>query len=317
MIRKLLPLSFVLLTFFGFGQAFSGMYHFTGVVSGTAGTGYTDPTPTPTANGVTFGSFSAVGYTNFPTANEVFNFNNQPLGATNGDNTTFTGAVDPSKYYEVTLTPMASSTITLNEITFNMSRSSTGPRHWVVRGSADSYGANLPASIAPSNSNISVQGGDVFFWNDDAYTVTGGKQEVGSKITLGSGYQNQTSAMTFRWYSYDAEGNAGTFRLDTVTISGSNGVSSGISKITYDLNSKLLIYPNPGNTGYFNIEAKSNEISSIDVVNQLGQIVKTFSPSYATEKITVTITDLPDGVYFINAKTTKGIIQEKVVISNR
>ncbi|MBK9285733.1 MAG: T9SS type A sorting domain-containing protein [Sphingobacteriaceae bacterium] len=315
MIKKLLFSTMVFCGLMVSAQSFSGMYHFSSVMSGTANTGTLDPTPTPTANGLTFGAFSAVGTPSTVSASGVFAFNTWDLGATNGDNITFTGSINPGKYFEVTLTPAANSTISFSDIKFNMSRSSTGPRHWAVRGSLDTYSTNLTATIAPTNSNISVQAGDNFFWNLDSYTVTGGAQEVGSTILLGStSYSNVTNAVSFRFYPWNAEGNAGTFRLDTVIFNGSANMQVGLNKLTTKLNSGFTVYPNPSNEGVIHIDAKAN-YSKIEVINILGSVVAKQELTEA-EKLTLNLNNLPAGTYFIRAYTHESaILTEKIILN--
>ena len=198
-----------------FGQAFSGTYPFTSV---TTTSGLTDPTAVPTATGVTFGSFSSVisGQTN-PSAASRFSFTNPPLGATNGSNT-FTGSLDAAKYYQVTVTAAAGYTMTLSSITFTIQRSGTGIRQYAVRSDADSYAANLAASISPTNAALSVVSTDIFQITDATTTAS-----VGSTITL-SGASFTTLAAgtsrTFRFYGWNAEAAGGNLSIDDVVISG-------------------------------------------------------------------------------------------------
>src|ERR1700752_1637555 len=168
MIKRILTLTFMAAGFFAGAQSFSGMYHFTAVSSSTAAnTGTIDPTPVPVATGVTFGSFMAVGTPSNTSASGVFAFSGWGTGATNGNDviSTYTGSVDPAKYYEVTLTPQASFDISLTSVTFNINRSGTGPRTFVWRSNADSYTANLTAMS--SNTNVTIQPTDVFCWAAD------------------------------------------------------------------------------------------------------------------------------------------------------
>lgn len=293
-------------------QSFSAMYPFTGVTSGTANTGTVDPTPPPTANGLTFGSFYAVGTPSAPAASGAFAFTSWGNGATNADNATFTGSLNPGQYYEVTLTPNSGSTVTINSITFNMSRSSTGPRHWSVRGSADSYSANLSASIAPTNTNLSVVATDVFFWSLDSYTVATGKQERGSTITPGSAYANQTNPMTFRFYAWDAESGGGSFRIDTVRFNGVTTIVAGLNAFTYNLNAKFKLYPNPSADGFVTLEALSNTTTKIEVINLLGAVVE--SATLTDEKVKLDLTRLPPGTYFVRLTSEGKVTTEKLII---
>ncbi|MCW3077670.1 MAG: hypothetical protein JWO32_2279 [Bacteroidetes bacterium] len=295
-------------------QTFSGMYPFTAVASGTANTGTTDPTPPPTASGLTFGAFSAVGTPSSPSTSGAFSFSGWGTGATNGNDATFTGSLNPNQYYSVTLTPSASSSVTINSITFNMSRSTTGPRHWAVRGSADSYSTNLAASIAPTNTNITVVPTNVFFWSIDSYTAAAGKQEKGSTITPGAPYVNQANPMTFRFYAFDAESGAGTFRIDTVIFNGTASIIAGINKVTYDLNSNFRVYPNPSNDGIISIEANSVTASKIEVINIIGAVISS-NNLLADDKIKLDLSSLPAGTYFVRIISGDKSFVEKLILS--
>ncbi|MBA3665225.1 MAG: T9SS type A sorting domain-containing protein [Bacteroidetes bacterium] len=311
MIKQLL---FIAITFGSVklsAQSFSGMYPFTAVTSGTTNSGTTDPTPSPTAAGLTFGSFSAVGTPSAPAASGAFAFTSWPNGATNGSDVTFTGSINPGQYYQVTLSPTSGSTVSINSITFNMSRSSTGPRHWAVRGSADTYSVNLPASIAPTNTNLTVSAGNVFFWAMDSYTVATGKQERGSAVTPGASYSNQTNPMTFRFYAWDAESGGGSFRIDTAVFNGTASVMVGLNKLTYDLNSKFKVYPNPSNDGIVTIEAASS--IKIEVLNILGDVIS--SENNQGEKVKMDLSAFPPGVYFIRIHSGDKMITEKLILS--
>jgi hypothetical protein len=312
MIKKLLLSVFALGTMQIFAQNFSVMYPFTGVASGTANTGTLDPTPSPTATGLTFGSFTAVGTPSAPSASGSFCFDTWDLGATNGNNITFTGSVNPAKYYMVTLTPSGSATISINSITFNTSRSSTGPRHWAVRGSADSYSNNLPASIV-ANPNLTVVPTNVFLWALDTYTVASGKQEAGNMISPGASYSAQTSPMSFRWYPYDAESTAGTFRLDTVIFNGTNHVMVGLNKVTTDLNAKFTLYPNPSTDGIVTIAANS-EFEKVEVLNILGAVISTDN-GVEGNKIKMDLGSLAAGTYFVRVSNGEKSKTEKLIIT--
>jgi hypothetical protein len=258
----------------------------------------------------------AFGTPTSTSANGVFCFTNWSTGATTGDDANFTGSINTTQYYEVTITPAAQSTVNFSSITFNMSRSSTGPRHWAVRGSVDNYSTNLTATIAPSNSNIAVVSGDRFFWSLDSYTVSGGKQERGSTVIPGAGYSNLTNAVTFRFYPWDAEGLSGTFRIDTVTFNGSIATITGLNKATYGLNSNFSVYPNPSNDGIFVLETKT-ESSEISVINIMGTQVASQSSNQGEEKIKLNLSALPAGTYFVRIKSGNNISSQKLIISER
>jgi hypothetical protein len=198
-------------------QTFTGTYDFSQV---STSSGTTDPTPPPTAAGVTFGAFTAVGYSGNPNAGGRFSWQNNPTGGVDGTNdfSQFTGSLSLVTFFEVSLTPLGAVVLDLNSISFTVQRSGTGIRSYAVRSSVDGYAANLPASIAPANANLGVGTGNEFRWMLDAVTTA----QSGSTVTLGSSHSNQTSSVTFRFYGWNAEGSAGTFSLDNVTFSGSS-----------------------------------------------------------------------------------------------
>jgi hypothetical protein len=210
--KKLLLFCFtMLLAASVFAQSFTGTYNFSSV---STTTGKTDPTAVPTATGVTFGSFTANGAVSAnPNATVRFSFTSQATGATNGSDV-FTGAIDLTRYYEVTITPASGYTLNVTGIKFTLQRSGTGIRQYSIRSNKDSYAANLPASVSPANGNLQVVTGNVFQVSDGSTAA-----EVGSTITL-TGFTSIATATTFRFYGYNAEATGGTFSIDDVAISG-------------------------------------------------------------------------------------------------
>ncbi|HEY6160799.1 MAG TPA: PKD domain-containing protein [Bacteroidia bacterium] len=214
--KKIFTLVLSICTFvLAHAQSFTGTYTFASV---TTTTGTTDPTPPPTATGLTFGAFSATGTPANPNANGRFSFVNWPTGATNANDnySSLTGTTDPNEYYEVTLSPAVGYSIALTGITFTVQRSGFGIRTYSVRSSLDNFATNLTASVN-SNTNLSVQGGDIFFWNFDATTSA----QNGSTITLGApNFNALTAPVTFRFYGWNSESGTGTFSIDNVVFAG-------------------------------------------------------------------------------------------------
>jgi hypothetical protein len=213
--RLALTLSLAAATSAPAAQPFTATYDFAQV---TAASGTTDPTPPPTATGVTFGAFTATGVSANPNATVRFSFTSQPLGGVNGTNdfAEFTGSLSPTAYFEVALTPLSLIQLQLDSIAFSVQRSGTGIRSYAVRSSLDGYAANLPASITPANANLSVGPGNEFRIVSDATTTA----QNGSTIILGSPFAGLTAPINFRFYGWNAEGSGGTFSIDNVVFSG-------------------------------------------------------------------------------------------------
>jgi hypothetical protein len=304
--KKLYTLLFIALTSVSFAQGpFTGTYDFALV---TTTSGATDPSTVPSVAGLTFGSFTAINTTTPPTNSAGagrFAFANQPLGATNGDNTftNYTGALDPNIYYQVTVTPNPGTTYDLTGITFRVQRSGTGVRNYAVRSSTDSYASNLTASINPANTSLEVVAGNIFFYNADA---TGGQN--GSTITLsGPSYTDLTTPITFRFYGFNAEQAGGNFSIDDVAISGN---VTTLSSSSFNAIEGLTMYPNPlkGNTLY--LTSTANAEMSVQIFDIIGkEVIKS-----NVMNNTVNVSGLNAGIYIVKVTEEGKTATRKLVI---
>jgi len=289
-------------------QNFTSVYNFTDV---TNSSGLMDPTPPPLVENVFFGNFSAVGTSKNSNAGGRFSLTDWSVGAIDADDTylSLKGSVTTSEYYEVTIAPENGYSLDLTDITFTVQRSSTGIRTYVVRSSIDGFTTNLSASINPANAKLSVQSENVFFWNQDAITTA----QIGSTITLGgTSYSNISSAITFRFYGYNAEGTAGTFSIDNVTIKGAVSATTSIAKslVTESVN----VYPNPSLTGVFTVNVANGWSETvIEVNNMMGELV--FAKQLTTSENKIDLSELPNGSYIVSFKINSLIRTEKIVIN--
>ncbi len=304
--KKIYILGLLVVSGFSFGQVFTASYNFAGV---TSSTGATDPTTVPAVPGLTMGSFTAINPTVTTPYNSSgagrFSFTNQPAGATNGNDvyTNLNGALDPTIYFQVTITPNAGSVYNLTGITFTSQRSGTGIRTYSLRSNVDNFAANLPASINPSNSELSVQPTNVFFRVLDA-TISA---QLGSTITLsGSSFTGITTPITFRFYGWNSEGTGGTFSIDDVAISGNvTTLSTSKNSIT-----GLEIYPNPVTGNILNIETAANGTKSVAIFDVLGKQVLNVS----TDTTTVNVGNLNAGVYIVKITEEGKTATRKLVV---
>jgi PKD repeat protein len=202
----------------------AGIFDFNNVTTSSGNIDLT--TPATIFDSLIITPFEAAGVS--PNSGQVgeFSFSDWPTGATNGETNyvNLTGNLDPLKYYSVTVAPKPSSSMSINGLTFKINRSLTGPRTYAIRSSADGFASNLSATITPSNSNLSVNTGNVFFYNNDVNNA-----EVGSKITVsGVNFTHKATPITFRIYAWNAEDNLGEFSIDDFSILGSTGVIENI-----------------------------------------------------------------------------------------
>lgn len=318
MIKQLLSISLMASCFLTKAQSFTSVYTFSAVASGTASTGYTDPTPVPTATGLVFGSFTAVGTgtgssTN-PGAAGRFVFDNWPTGSATGTVSTdtyslMTGVLNPGEYYEVSLTPSAGFDVSLTSITFGARRSGAGIRNYAVRSSIESYSVNLPASVG-TNTNISVVGNNEFFWNFDATSTS--TDQTGSSVTPSAA--SFSNAVSFRFYGWNSEVTGGNFSIDNVTFNGFATLTTGIAKISFDLNSNFNIYPVPSHDGILYVESKNNsELSKIEVLDVLGNIVLS-SNTKNDSKVKLNLSEMSNGNYFVKVYSGNSSSTQKIVV---
>ncbi len=294
--------------------SFTLTYNFAQVSSTTTPcTGTLDPTPPPTAMGLTSGSFIAVGTNSCPNTNGAFSFTGWGLGATNGNDVSFAGNIDLNKYYDITITPQTSYELAFDSITFKAYRSGTGPRFWAVRSNINSYSVNLTA--ISTNTNISVTGSNEFKWTTDSYTTT--SVQSGLKIVLGAPTFTQlTAPVSFRWYAWNAEGTGGAFRIDDVNIYGSASLATGVAKITHNINAHFVLSPNPvtGNIVQL-IPQNINEISFVEIVDALGNTIYKNNKVDASKKIELNLDNIPAGIYFVRLGSFRNFYLEKLVIN--
>ena len=316
MIKKLLSIAFILLCVIANAQSFSLTYSFTAV---TPTTGTTDPTPVPTATGITSGSFLAYNTPgNAPSASGRFSFQGWSTGATdmNDNYSSMTGSISNSnEYYEITLTPVSGYTVSLTTITFGVRRSGTGIRSYAVRSSSDAYMSNLPASVG-TNTNLSVVGlANEFFWKFDATSTS--SDQNGSQITL-SGAPNFSNdfvaPITFRFYGWNSEAggaSGGTFSIDNVTINGSATNSVVATSIKEANNSTpFTVYPNPNNG---NFVVKSNASATLYIYDVTGKQV--LSKKITEMETPFNMSQFENGIYFINISTDTKSFSHKIIVN--
>ena len=314
MIKKLLSIALI---FAGIetiqAQSINLVYPFSAVTS-TPSTGTTDPTPTPTAAGVTSGSFTANGVGSTPTTTNVFAFTGW---------TTLT-APDPTKYFEIIVTPQTSYMVTLTQMSFYMGRSNSGPQQWCVRTNKDAYTANAAGStslISPTSTGsiITVNGGNEFNWGTIPTNSTSVSSAWRNNCVVGfpANCANQITPFNIRVYAYNAPSTGGSFRIDSVVINGTATFSLGVGlpTISHDVNAKIKLYPNPSNDGYVTVDAATTNYSKIEVLNILGAVVASQNNTLTEEKIKLDLATLPTGTYFVKVTSGDRSYTEKLIIS--
>jgi endonuclease I len=91
-----------------------------------------------------------------------------------------------------------------------------------------------------------------------------------------------------------------------------NFVTTSLSNNDFDLNSEVLIYPNPSNENYINIQSKIS-FDEIQVTNVNGQIIRDFkNPIFNNENYI--IDNLPKGFYLIRLTVENQSLTKKIIL---
>ncbi|MFI5204838.1 MAG: lamin tail domain-containing protein [Flavobacteriales bacterium] len=79
------------------------------------------------------------------------------------------------------------------------------------------------------------------------------------------------------------------------------------------VNIKMTLYPNPSTNGSISITA-TEEIKEIQIVNSLGQVVKTMAMNAGTKNAEVSTLELIPGLYFVNVVFETAMLTNKVTL---
>jgi hypothetical protein len=307
MIKRQLLIGFIFFHGGVFAQNFTAKYNFAMVSSSS---GPVDPTPAPAPASVTCGSFSAIGTGTNSSAAGRFSFTNWGIGATdaNDNYATFTGSINPGKYYEVNLAATPGYSLHLDSITFSMRRSATGVRNFSVRWSADTFANNLP-SRAPTG-KVSVLSGNVFYWSQDGASTSSDQKSCSAKPSPSA----FVPSLSLRFYAWNAESTGGTFSIDSVVIIGS------VTNTTftpppdaleeYGISDILHPYPSPSPDGFFHLET-TTAFTRVTVIDTGGHTVHA---GKANTTMLLDLHELPDGFYFVILQTANGACSRKIQI---
>jgi PKD repeat protein len=110
------------------------------------------------------------------------------------------------------------------------------------------------------------------------------------------------------------------------TITGTTGTCPSNSTFTLTVNpctgfedltstSQVTIFPNPSN-GLFKIQFDAElEVNTVSLINQLGQVIRVLN-NIKSNKMELDLSDYNNGIYYIKANTSKGILINKLVKRN-
>ena len=110
-----------------------------------------------------------------------------------------------------------------------------------------------------------------------------------------------TNSQNLPWGSF----NGAYYYLDDVSVTQCN---MGVNEVTEDIS--ISVYPNPSN-GEFIIKSTS-KIENIKLFNVLGETI--YQTTKDNLQSSINLSYQSKGIYFVQVKTEKGILNRKVVI---
>ncbi|MFD2936015.1 endonuclease/exonuclease/phosphatase family protein [Spirosoma flavum] len=160
------------------------------------------------------GSLTAAVASNITAGNAAFGtaVTSTTYVAGNGGGRAYTGtgwnvpSLNADKYIQVNLSPAASYTMSIAQLTFDEQRSGTGPTTWALRSSLDNFATFTDLNTTPTSTTSPTSNGSF-----TTRTVS---------FSANTSFQNLSTPVTLRIYGYGASGSGGTWRFDNITLSG-------------------------------------------------------------------------------------------------
>lgn len=109
------------------------------------------------------------------------------------------------------------------------------------------------------------------------------------------------------WYQIMPEGNGLVLMMYNPIFGSAIFQNFSLKTTSFDSES-IALYPNPS-SGIVNLDYKQLQVSKIQVVNSLGQLVKTQSNTFEVIDIAAVL----PGVYILKIDTDRGIIEKKII----
>ena len=213
------------------------------------------------------------------------------LSASGALNYTWTGNNTTLPFQNPVVSPIASAVYTVNAITSNYCPISGTVAVTVNPSPVITAVSNKTSFCRGESSLISVSGASTYLWSNGATTPS---------ITVSP---TVTSYYTVNGVSNNCNSNTASILLTVnfCTSIDKNGL----------IQNNISVYPNPNN-GEFTI--MSNEAISLDLINQLGQVVKVITLN-ETNNHQANISNVANGIYFIVGKGTNGSMNQKVIVN--
>jgi hypothetical protein len=187
--------------------------------------------------------------------------------------------------------PVSTTVYTVNALTSNFCPAMNTVTVSVNPSPTVSAIANISTICKGESANLTANGATTYSWSNAATTAS---IAVSPTVTT----------------IYNVNGVSNGCTSNTATLAVIVNFCTGISSISSKQNS-VLVYPNPSNG---DITVKSDEAIRLNLINELGQVVKTISLSDSNNYQT-SISNLTSGIYFIIGTNNNNTINQKIVVA--
>jgi hypothetical protein len=242
----------------------------------------------------------------------------QLTGSTNYLNPIKVTVVAPSlqpDIYEVNNTIAQSYNLPITFSGTNATNSTTGSNCHITSDN-DFYKVDLPPGY---NYTITPRIHDSYnSGNGDTYTLDGLFSYSTDGSTWSDAYDdvmtgditiNGGGTVHFRVAPYFA-GETGTYLLD-MSLTKASTVSINENKVS----DNIIVYPNPAKDFVLiNLTEFNGKLSQINLLNVQGQNVLSLNTIDQSKILNMPLTNLSDGIYFLQIQTATGILSEKIII---
>lgn len=168
------------------------------------------------------------------------------------------------------------------------------------------FSANLNQFIAmPVTPAVALNGNFFIGYEHNSTPVTGDSLVMGIAVgtTGNQTWANETGGwIDLATYGVDYKGTVIAVVCD---------ISTGEKELLGEIN-EVTVFPNPS-LGTINIALTSKVESTIEIYNVVGKLI--YNSTLNTQLVTVDVSNQPNGVYFVNIKTSDSITTKKVILS--
>lgn len=212
----------------------------------------------------------------------------------------------------VTITAGGASTYTIsNGVSDGVAFTPSATAVYTITGSNGCNTSSATVGVTVTTVPVSITPSSTLICPGNTVTLTAGGAGSAATYTWSGGLGSNTliavapsASQGYSISATDGNGCTGTSSV-MITVSPCTGIESPVAD-----KAPISIYPNPSN-GEFTVT--SDQVLELEIVNELGAVVRKISLPSAGHQATVT--NLANGIYFIVGKHASGSIREKIVVS--